>query len=276
MSRWHVLTLPILATLAVGASAPSPTSTRAAVARAVLAPFEAIVHRDPGALCADFTPSVAAKLVPGAPAGSTCESGVSEVFAATASAVPPLADLSVSDVHSQGDQARASLVYTQVHGTPNMASVGLDLATVTLERIAGRWLLSTRARLGSTAGCGDPLRTSQCPAGARVLIFVIAPLTTGEPLRAPVPAAVKRAGGEELRAFKEGSAVYAQTGCAACHRIGDFGNAEPGPNLTHVGATLSRSEIEKAILDPSQPMPSFRLLPHAKLQAIVRFLSLLR
>jgi mono/diheme cytochrome c family protein len=276
MSRWHVIALPILATIAIGASAPSGSGTRAAVARAVLAPFEAIVRRDSGALCADFTPSASAGLVPDAPAGSTCESAVGELFASTTPEEPPLATLSVSNVHSQGDHAWASLMFSRVYGTPNEASTGLETASVTLERIAGRWLFSTRARLRSVAGCGNPFRTSQCPPGARVLIFVlVSPMTAG-PLLSLVPAAVKRAGGEELRAFEAGRTVYAQTGCAACHRIGDVGNAGPGPNLTHVGSTLSRSGIEKAILDASKPMPSFRRLPPAKLKAIVRFLSLLR
>jgi hypothetical protein len=50
----------------------------------------------------------------------------------------------------------------------------------------------------------------------------------------------------------------------------------PGPDLTRVGSTLSRAEIKTAVLDPSQPMPSFKRLPAGKLAAIVEFLSLLR
>jgi hypothetical protein len=276
MSRWHVIALPILATIAVVASAPSGPGTRAAVTRAALAPFGAFVGRDAGALCADFTPSVSAELVPDAPAGSTCEAAVGELLASTAPQEPPLATPSVSDVHWQGDHAQASLTLTTEHGTPNMLSTELQTASVTLERIAGRWLLSTRARLGSIAGCGNPVRTSKCPPGARVLVLVLVSAQSTGTLLTILPAAVKRAGGEELRAFEAGRTVYAQTGCGACHRIGSFGNAEPGPNLTHVGSALSRSGIEKAILDPTQPMPSFRHLPPAKLRAIVRFLSLLR
>jgi mono/diheme cytochrome c family protein len=276
MSRWHVIALPILATIAVAASAPGGSGTRAAVTRAALAPFEAFVRRDAGALCADFTPSVAAELVPNAPAGSTCESAVGESLASTAPQEPPLATPSVSDVHWQGDHAWASVLFTKVSGPANEKLVGLETVSVTLERIAGRWLLATRARLGSIAGCGNPVRTSQCPPGARVLVLVLVSPQSAGTLPTLVPAAVRRAGGEELRAFEAGRTVYARTGCAACHRIGNFGNAEPGPNLTHVGSTLSRSGIEKAILDASEPMPSFRRLPPAKLKAIVRFLSLLR
>ena len=68
----------------------------------------------------------------------------------------------------------------------------------------------------------------------------------------------------------------AQTGCLACHRIGETGNKGPGPDLTRVGSTLSSRKIERAILSPTAPMPSFRLLPKAKLRALVTFLSLLR
>ena len=62
----------------------------------------------------------------------------------------------------------------------------------------------------------------------------------------------------------------------ACHRIGDYGNARPGPNLTHVGSTLSTPQLEHAIIDPRAPMPSFSHLPTAKFKAVVEFLSLLR
>jgi menaquinol-cytochrome c reductase cytochrome b/c subunit len=91
-----------------------------------------------------------------------------------------------------------------------------------------------------------------------------------------VPVAVGRAGGKELSDFEAGRTVYAQSGCAACHRLGDVGNAGPGPNLTHIGSTLSTPQLERAIIDPRAPMPSFSHLPAAKFKAVVEFLSLLR
>src|SRR6059058_5821223 len=36
--------------------------------------------------------------------------------------------------------------------------------------------------------------------------------------------------------YEKGKEVAAATGCLGCHRIGDNGNAGPGPELTHVGA----------------------------------------
>jgi hypothetical protein len=83
-------------------------------------------------------------------------------------------------------------------------------------------------------------------------------------------------GSAELAQFYLGRAVAAQSGCLACHRIGEAGNAGPGPNLTHVGSRLPAAAIERAILNPTAPMPSFGALPRAKLTALVTFLSLLR
>lgn len=90
------------------------------------------------------------------------------------------------------------------------------------------------------------------------------------------PPTVAHAGGAKLSQFHLGRSVTAQSGCLACHRIGEAGNAGPGPDLTHVGSRLSPTDIERAITDPTAPMPSFRNLPKAKLEALVTFLSLLR
>jgi mono/diheme cytochrome c family protein len=67
-----------------------------------------------------------------------------------------------------------------------------------------------------------------------------------------------------------------QSGCAACHRLRDFGNTGPGSNLTHVGSTLSTPQLERTLVDPRASMPSFSDLPAAKFKAVVEFLSLLR
>jgi hypothetical protein len=76
--------------------------------------------------------------------------------------------------------------------------------------------------------------------------------------------------------FNLGRTVVAESGCLACHRIGEAGDAGPGPDLTHVGSTRSATAIERAIINPTAPMPSFRHLPKAKLKALVTFLALLR
>ena len=49
------------------------------------------------------------------------------------------------------------------------------------------------------------------------------------------------AGGVQLREYEEGKEVVAQSGCEACHKIGDNGNAGPGPELTHIGSRIAPS-----------------------------------
>jgi hypothetical protein len=90
------------------------------------------------------------------------------------------------------------------------------------------------------------------------------------------PPTVVHAGGRKLAEFEQGRMVVAQSGCLACHRIGQAGNHGPGPDLTHVGSMLSKRGIEHALIDPSAPMPSFKHLPAAKFKAVVQFLSELR
>jgi hypothetical protein len=90
------------------------------------------------------------------------------------------------------------------------------------------------------------------------------------------PSTVAHVGGEKREQFYVGRSVVTQSGCLACHRIGAAGNAGPGPDLTQVGARLPPLGIERAILNPTAPMPSFRNLPKPKLKALVTFLSLLR
>jgi menaquinol-cytochrome c reductase cytochrome b/c subunit len=70
--------------------------------------------------------------------------------------------------------------------------------------------------------------------------------------------------------------VVDQSGCLACHRIGDQGPAAPGPALTYVGSLLRARNIEHVLIDAEPPMPSFRGLPRTKFNALVRFLTLLR
>jgi mono/diheme cytochrome c family protein len=92
----------------------------------------------------------------------------------------------------------------------------------------------------------------------------------------PAPASVVASGGERLAEFYRGRAVAAQSGCLACHRIGEDGNLGPGPDLTHIRSRLTGVQIAHARINPKAPMPSFRNLPKARFEALVEFLSLLR
>ena len=90
------------------------------------------------------------------------------------------------------------------------------------------------------------------------------------------PAAVVQAGGTQLAEYEAGKLVVAQSGCLACHKIGENGNSGPGPNLTHIGARLPRLAIARTLVNPTAPMPSFKNLPPQKFQSIVNFLSQLK
>ena len=82
--------------------------------------------------------------------------------------------------------------------------------------------------------------------------------------------------GAALAQFNAGKLVAAQSGCLACHKIGDNGNDGPGPVLTKVGARVPTEAIARTLKNPTAPMPSYRNLPPNKLTALVNFLSQLK
>ena len=76
--------------------------------------------------------------------------------------------------------------------------------------------------------------------------------------------------------FRAGEEVVGQSGCLACHVIGDNGNNGPGPELTHIGGRLPAQAIARTLVNPTAPMPSFKNLPPQKFTAVVSFLSQLK
>jgi menaquinol-cytochrome c reductase cytochrome b/c subunit len=82
--------------------------------------------------------------------------------------------------------------------------------------------------------------------------------------------------GRELASFNEGKLVAAQSGCLACHKIGENGNDGPGPELTEIGNRTYPQAIARTLENPTAPMPSYRDLPPDKFNALVSFLSNLR
>ncbi|HEY4897597.1 MAG TPA: c-type cytochrome [Solirubrobacteraceae bacterium] len=90
------------------------------------------------------------------------------------------------------------------------------------------------------------------------------------------PARVAQAGGPELAEYEAGKKVVAQSGCLACHKIGENGNSGPGPDLSHIAARLPRQGIARTLVNPQAPMPSFKNLPPKKFTAIVNFLAQLK
>jgi ubiquinol-cytochrome c reductase cytochrome b subunit/menaquinol-cytochrome c reductase cytochrome b/c subunit len=90
------------------------------------------------------------------------------------------------------------------------------------------------------------------------------------------PPSVSAQGGTILAEYEAGKEVVAQSGCLACHKIGDNGNDGPGPQLTHIGARIPRQGIARTLVNPTAPMPSFKNLPAKKFNAVVAFLSQLK
>ena len=76
--------------------------------------------------------------------------------------------------------------------------------------------------------------------------------------------------------YEPGKLAVAQSGCLACHKIGENGNGGPGPNLTAIGDKLPKAAILRTLENPTAPMPSFAGLPAEKKNAMVDFLSQLR
>jgi menaquinol-cytochrome c reductase cytochrome b/c subunit len=76
--------------------------------------------------------------------------------------------------------------------------------------------------------------------------------------------------------LEAGKLVVAQSGCLACHKIGENGNDGPGPHLTDIGDKLLPGAIRRTLENPTAPMPSFKGLPEKKKDALVAYLSSLR
>ncbi len=89
------------------------------------------------------------------------------------------------------------------------------------------------------------------------------------------PTAVANAGGETLRTWEAGKQVVAQSGCLACHKIGENGGTL-GPNLTDIGGRLARQAIARTLVNPTAPMPAYTELSAKKRDDLVEFLASLK
>jgi menaquinol-cytochrome c reductase cytochrome b/c subunit len=56
--------------------------------------------------------------------------------------------------------------------------------------------------------------------------------------------------------LEEGKEITASAGCLGCHKIGENGNTL-GPDLTDVGDRLGPPAIERTLVNPTSPMPSY-------------------
>ena len=90
------------------------------------------------------------------------------------------------------------------------------------------------------------------------------------------PPSVMAGGEEAIRAFEAGKQIVAQSGCLACHKIGENGNTGPGPDLSEIGARLPRQAIARTLVNPTAPMPAYGDLPDEKSDDLVEFLAQLK
>ena len=82
--------------------------------------------------------------------------------------------------------------------------------------------------------------------------------------------------GPALVEWEKGRIVVGQSGCLACHKIGENGNDGPGPQLTHIASKLPEAAIAQTLRNPTAPMPSFKNLQTEspeKFKAMVSFLG---
>ena len=129
-------------------------------------------------------------------------------------------------------------------------------------------------------------RIERRPIAVATLVFVVIAMVllslkganAGPPTSLSIapPAAVKQAGKAALAEFYAGRSAASNDGCGSCHTIGSDGNPGPGPNLTHVGSRVPLLGIERTLVNPTQPMPSFRNLSPKQFTAIATFLADLR
>ena len=92
-------------------------------------------------------------------------------------------------------------------------------------------------------------------------------------IEAPGPAVNDLPGTEGQSA---GAQVALTSGCLGCHRLGSAGNAGPGGDLSRIGAKLPARAIDRALLRPDPPMPSYESLPPDMRRDLVRYLASLR
>ena len=133
---------------------------------------------------------------------------------------------------------------------------------------------------------GPERRPERRPIAVVTFVFVVTAMAlltyegsqTGSPFAVDMkpPPSVAQAGATTMAQFEKGKAVVAQSGCLACHKLGDNGNDGPGPQLTHIGARLPLQAIARTLVNPTAPMPSFKNLPPDKFQAAVNFLAQLK
>ena len=73
--------------------------------------------------------------------------------------------------------------------------------------------------------------------------------------------------------LEPGKQVVAQSGCLACHKLGENGNDGPGVELTEIGARIPRNAITRSLEVGPGIMPSYAGLSPQKREALTAFLA---
>ncbi len=117
---------------------------------------------------------------------------------------------------------------------------------------------------------GPERRPERRPIATTTGIFVIMAMgyltylgaAAGPPSKVEIdpPKNIVAQGPAAIEEFEKGGQVVAQSGCLACHKIGENGNDGPGPELTDIGGRLPLPAIERTLVNPTAPMPSFESL----------------
>jgi len=74
--------------------------------------------------------------------------------------------------------------------------------------------------------------------------------------------------------YEQGKEIVAQSGCLACHAIGENGaHGGLGPDLTEIGTKIPRAAIKQSVEIGPGIMPSFRGLGEKDLNAVADYLA---
>jgi menaquinol-cytochrome c reductase cytochrome b/c subunit len=136
---------------------------------------------------------------------------------------------------------------------------------------------------------GPERRPERRPIAMTAAIFTIAAMgyltylgaNAGAPTEIDLktPDRIKALGPQQLALYEKGKQVMAQSGCLACHKVGENGNDGPGPHLTDIGARLPSQAIARTLVNPTAPMPPFTGLQKNspdKFNALVYYVSQLK
>ncbi|HZI91452.1 MAG TPA: c-type cytochrome [Thermoleophilaceae bacterium] len=119
-----------------------------------------------------------------------------------------------------------------------------------------------------------PLKRPIAMIGAAATVAAMAYLSTLGALAGP-PTEIEV---EVASKYENGKLVVASAGCLGCHKIGENGNTL-GPNLTEIGDRLGRDAIERTLVNPTSPMPSYASLREEKpeqFEQMVQFVASLK